>query len=421
MASKLQTRLAASAAAAVLLAGLAACGDDEETDVTSAPPAATGEQQAGNASALTPIEYPDPFTGVRAAGGHMPMTAAALAKGFASGPAADEDTDAAKLRADLTYLLSEHVYLAGLGINTALVAGPDDAKTGAALATLDKNSVALADMVGKVATDDQRTAFLAAWRAHIEDFVDYASAKTEAGERKEVKDLDAYEDAAGELLADITRDAIAADAVSKSLDTHVKSLLETIDAMKDGDTKAYDLLYDAAGHMPMTAAALAAAFDKAGKVAGDPNSDGAELRAGLTGLLTGHVYMAGTAVFTAYTAEGGAESEAFKAAAGALKQNTTDLTEAVGSVAADAEQDFNKAWAAHIADFVAYAQAAATDDAAAKAKELADLDGYTAAAGELFNQASDGDIPADAVADSLKEHVRQLAGTIDALAKALTA
>lgn len=421
--SKLQTRLAATAAAMVMVGGLAACGGDE--DDVAAPPAATETQAPETAapeeaSALVPVEYADPFAGAREAAGHMPMTATALATGFAEANDIEgADTDAAQLRADLTYLLSEHVYLAGLGINTALVAGPTDPKTEAALATLDENSVALADAVGTVADDEQREAFLTAWRDHINDFVAYATAEDDAGREDALANLDAYRTAAGELLATITGDAVGAEAVASELETHVDSLIETIDAMVAGDTEAYELLYAAAGHMPMTAAALAGAFAEAGDVAGDTASEGADLRAGLTGLLTGHVYMAGTAVFTAYTADGGAEGEAFTAAAEALGQNTADLTAAVASVAPDVEEDFNTAWAAHIDDFVMYAVGAAESDTAMKQAALANLDAYRESAGALFEEASDGAISADAVAESLSTHVETLAGTIDALAAAL--
>ncbi|MGQ0843626.1 MAG: hypothetical protein ACT4QF_05785 [Sporichthyaceae bacterium] len=421
----LHSRLAASAAAVVLAAGLTACGGGDEAEVGQNPPASSGEQPgtgAANASALTPAQYSDPFTGARAAAEHMPMTATALATGFAQAKKLDGvDTAAAKLRSDLTYLLSEHVYLAGIGINTALVAGATDAKTEAALEALDKNSVALADAVGQVGTTEDRDAFLQAWRGHIDDFVAYATAKDEAAEQKELDDLDAYRQSAGELFEKVTEDAISADAVATTLDTHVETLTAAIDAMKDGETSAYPRLYKAAEHMPKAAAALAQAFDKAGDVAGDPGAAGAKLRADLSGLLVGHVYMAGTAVFTAYTAEGGANGAAFTAAAQALGQNTADLTAAVKSVNADAEKQFDDAWKAHIDDFVAYAKAASTQDAAGKTKELADLDAYRANAGKLFQTASGGAIEADAVAESLKEHVQQLAGTIDALAVALVA
>jgi hypothetical protein len=424
----LSTRLTAVSAAAVLAAGLTACGggDSAESDNAAAPPAAestmaspTAEATA-SAGALTPEQFDDPFVGARKAAEHMPMTATALATGFAKATdAAGVDSDAAKLRSDLTYLLSEHVYLAGLGINTALVTSPSDPKTEAALAALDENSVALSEAVGSVSDDASKEAFLQAWRSHIKDFVSYATAKDSAGEKAAEKNLDAYRESAGKLFDKVTKGAVPASAVEKTLETHVDSLLAAVDDMKAGKSTAYDKLYEAAGHMPMTAAALSKGFAKAADISGDTDSAGSELRAGLTGLLTGHVYLAGTAVFTAYTDEGGATGKPFEAAAATLAQNTDDLTEAVGKAAPEQKKAFNQAWTSHIEDFVAYAQAAAKGDQSAKDKELADLDGYRGSAGKLFETATKGALPADAVSESLGTHVESLAGTIDALAKAL--
>ncbi len=109
--------------------------------------------------------------------------------------------------------------------------------------------------------------------------------------------------------------------------------------------------------MSMSAAVLATGIDKATKMAGNPNSAAAGLRADLTRMLTDHVYLAGVAVFTAYTADGGLDGTAFKAAAGALDENTVELSKAVGSVAGKAnEKVFLQVWRSHINDFVTYAK-----------------------------------------------------------------
>lgn len=168
----------------------------------------------------------------------------------------------------------------------------------------------------------------------------------------------------------------------------------------------------------MSAKAFATGIVQATEMEGDPNDAASELRSGLTSLLNGHDYLAGIAVFTAYTA--GADSEAFKAAAGALDENSVELSKAVGSVAgAENEKTFLQVWRSHIQDFVAYAVAAAGDDTAGKNKELADLAAYTDNAGAFFEKITSGALMKDDVSSALKTHVETTAGAIDSLRAAL--
>src|SRR3954452_10772372 len=73
---------------------------------------------------------------------------------------------AADLRAGLTSLLTEHVYLAGIALT----------KGGPAVATLDDNSKALSKAIASVYGDDAGKQFLALWRKHIGFFVAYKKA-----------------------------------------------------------------------------------------------------------------------------------------------------------------------------------------------------------------------------------------------------
>jgi hypothetical protein len=80
-------------------------------------------------------------------------------------------TTAAELRAGLTNLLEEHVYLAGITTGTALAGGDMTPPA----ETLDKNSVALSAAIGSVYGDAAGEQFLSLWRDHIEMFVDYTN------------------------------------------------------------------------------------------------------------------------------------------------------------------------------------------------------------------------------------------------------
>jgi hypothetical protein len=153
---------------------------------------------------------------------------------------------------------------------------------------------------------------------------------------------------------------------------------------------------------------------------GDPNDEASTLRTQLTAALQEHVYLAAITVFTAYTTEGGTESEAFQAAAATLDANSVALSEAVGSLAGEENGTaFLELWREHIGYFVDYAGAVATGDHGAADMALTELDDYRGRAGAFFEEVSAGELPADAVAEGLAMHVQTLAGAIDSLNEAL--
>ena len=413
-----------AAALSVSLLSIAACGSNAEsgdktaTEKKSSSPSATMANHG-----LKPTSTGNPFADARTAASHMPMTAAALATGISQAANVEGNvaSPAAELRAGLTHLLQEHVYLAGIAVATAYHAGADSDEFKAAAATVDENSVEVSKAVGSVAGGENEKAFLQSWRSHVNDFVSYAVAakgKDEAGKKKAVDNLLAYAKQQGVFFMKITGGALPKDAVEKEFVTHITSLAGAVDAFAAGDADAYDKLKAAAEHMPMTAQALSGGIVKAAKIEGDPNDAASELCTGLTSLLNGHEYLAAITVFTAYTA--GADSAAFKAAGAALDDNSVELSKAVGSVAgAENEMAFLQLWRAHIEDFVAYAVAAAGNDEVGKQKELADLDAYRQNAGAFFDKITKGALPKDDVAALLKTHVEATAGAIDSLKAAL--
>ncbi|HUF33719.1 MAG TPA: hypothetical protein VMN58_10990, partial [Acidimicrobiales bacterium] len=107
------------------------------------------------------------------------------------------DTGAADLRAGLTALLQEHVYLAGTAIATAVGDGGDleAPATASAVATLDQNSVALSEAISSVYGEAGGEQFLALWRDHIGFFVEYTLAGAggdQAGQDQARAELDGY-------------------------------------------------------------------------------------------------------------------------------------------------------------------------------------------------------------------------------------
>ncbi|MFL6155614.1 MAG: hypothetical protein ACJ72D_05980 [Marmoricola sp.] len=140
----------------------------------------------------------------------------------------------------------------------------------------------------------------------------------------------------------------------------------------------------------------------------------AELRAGLTDLLTQHVYLAGIALKTAVDKGGNLKDPAVVAAVNTLDGNSVALSKAIGSAYPAAEKPFLQSWRQHIGFFVNYTLGKATKNTAMATKAKKDLDGYRTSFGQLIHSVVP-ELPADAVAKELIPHVQTLLDTIDAL------
>ena len=171
------------------------------------------------------------------------------------------DDGASTLRAGLTSLLQEHVYLTGIVVETAVDAGGDltGEEVTAAIATLDENTVALADAVGSVAGEENGQAFLELWRQHIGFFVDYTLGEATGNEEMKAQaltDLEGYEQAAGAFFEEITGGEIVAADLIAGLEMHVSTLTLAIDGMVASDPAAFSDLRKAGQHMPNAALLL---------------------------------------------------------------------------------------------------------------------------------------------------------------------
>ncbi len=169
------------------------------------------------------------------------------------------NSDGANLRAQLTALLADHVYLAAAAIDQALADGGDltTADVQAAVAILDENSVEVAALVGSAYPDAEQP-FLDSWRSHIPFFVNYTLGEATGDAElsaQAVEDLNGYAVSFGQLINSVVPE-LPAEAVQAELEMHAVSLLAAIDANIAGDPEYFSLLKEAAGHMPMTATAL---------------------------------------------------------------------------------------------------------------------------------------------------------------------
>ena len=143
------------------------------------------------------------------------------------------------------------------------------------------------------------------------------------------------------------------------------------------------------------------------------NSDGAALRAALTGLLYDHVYLAAAAIDQALADGGDLTTDDVAAAVAALDENSVEVAALVGSVYPDAEQPFLDSWRSHIPFFVNYTLGEATGDAELSAQAVEDLNGYAVSFGQLINSVVP-ELPAEAVKAELEIHAVSLLAAIDA-------
>jgi hypothetical protein len=403
-------RTALGVVALALVTGLAGCG-------SSGPKIPVG---APKASSLVPVSTGDPYADLRTAAGKVPAEALTLAGGIAKGAkvSGDAGSNSADLRARLTALLTEHVYLTGALVATLYHFGDNTAGVQKAGAAVDANATDLAALIGTISPAKQ-AAFLEAWRAHDVDLLAYANgakANDATAKHNAANNLLDYAKNAGQFFSDLTGGTLSASGVQADLVTHISSLTAAIDAMAASAPDGLTKLKTAADHMADSAQLLASGVARSANVTGDSTSPAAKLRADLTGLLTAHVYLAGLAVFTAYSTTGGTEGIAFSNATDTLDINSQDLATVLGGAAGKDKQDaFLQVWRLQVDAFVAYAKADATDDAKARNTALSNLDAARHAIGKFFADLSNGSLSEDDVAAALTDSMTTLTGAVDSL------
>jgi hypothetical protein len=143
-----------------------------------------------------------------------------------------------------------------------------------------------------------------------------------------------------------------------------------------------------------------------------PSSDtkAADLRSGLVSLGVEHMMLTDQAVSAALDGTGNAS-----ATGAALYKNGTNIGAAVGSVyGKDAETTFNTVWKLHLDEFVKYAVASKSGDAAGKQAALDTIDNqYTKPLAQYLAKANPN-LPEKVLESSLREHVQMTAQMIDA-------
>ena len=326
------------------------------------------------------------------------------------------DGGAADLRTKLDLALGEHIILASKATGAAL--GGRDKDFAAYGELLNTNGTEIGETIGTAYGSDAKDAFNGIWSAHNGFFVDYTTGvakKDKAMQDKAVEDLTTiYVPEFSKFIADAT--GLPEDAVASLTTDHVLQTKAIVDAQADKDwDAAYEAIRKAYAHMAMIgdaiAPAVAAKFPD--KFSGDPSNKGVDLRVGLNQLLQEHLYLASFATDAAL----GGRNDEFAAAGDALNTNGTDLGAAIGGLYGDAAKDqWNQIWSAHNGFFVDYTTGVATDDMAKMDKAVEDLTTvYVPQFAEFLAGATD--LPKDALADLLAEHVVTTKAVVDAQKK----
>jgi hypothetical protein len=334
-------------------------------------------------------------------------------------------TGASTLRAGLTALLDEHVYLASLATGAALRGDTKgfDAYAAALNGPTNSNTADIVAAITSAYGADVGKAFDGLWRSngHIPAFVAYTqgvAANDRAKQDKALSDLLGYAKTFGETMNQVNSN-LPASGVEDAIKMHATTLKAVIDAQKAGDQpKVYSALRTAYHHMDEFAATLAGATAAKfpAKFDGDAGSKAATLRAGMTSLLHEHVFLAASATGAALRGD----TKGFDAAAAALNgptnSNTADIVAAITSAyGADVGKAFDGLWRSngHIPAFVAYTQGVAANDKAKQDKALGDLLGYAKTFGVTMNSVN-SNLPAAGVEDAITMHATTLKAVIDA-------
>ncbi|MBD8504979.1 copper amine oxidase [Hoyosella sp. G463] len=324
----------------------------------------------------------------------------------------DSSVTAEELRIILERQLGQHAMLAVEAMRAGVAGQP---QFDAAAASLGQNTEDLTESIRLVYGDEAAGQFNELWSNHIGFFVDFTVGLAEDDQQAQdeaIQRLDQYRADFGGFLDGATDGELPANAVADLLQMHVDQLVEQVRAYAAGDyTTAAAQTREAYAHMFGTAQGLAGAISTTQDgITGSVENQAIDLRSGLGQQLGEHAQLAVQAMRAGVT--GG---EDFEALAGALNENTQDLTASISGVfGEEGGQAFMEMWSDHIDFFVQYTVGVAEEDEQAQEDALERLSQYRQDFSQFLDTASNGNIPADVVADGLQTHVNQLVAQIDA-------
>jgi hypothetical protein len=322
------------------------------------------------------------------------------------------------LRAQLEQLLGQHAILT-VRLTRARLRGDEDLAQTADEA-LSKNAADLAAPIGAVYGAEAAETFEQAWFNHITYVFNYARgvADDDAAVKSEARNqLDDYVTDLSEFLAEATHQAMPVEVVAEELRMHVGHLLEQVDAYAAEDyERAFQLERESYAQMFPLGKALATGIvtGEGAQLPAEFDSPAAALQSQLGMTLGEHAELAVDAMRSGISG-----LPDFPAAAGALDQNTSELTGMIESVfGAESARSFQALWGDHIDAFVAYTQALAGKDEAAQEAAQARLTGFNSDFAQFLSTATQGRLDTAALADAFVMHEEMLLRQINEYAAA---
>ena len=329
-----------------------------------------------------------------------------------------EQPSPVELRAQLEQLLGQHAILT-VRLTRARLRGDEDLAQSADEA-LSKNAADIAAPIGAVYGAEAAETFEQAWFNHVTSVFNYARgvADDDAAVMSETRrQLDGYVTDLSVYLSEATHQAIPAEVVAEELRMHVNLLLEQVDAYAAEDyERAFQLERETYAHMFPVGKALAAGIvtGDGGELPADFDSPAAELQSQLGMTLGEHAELAVDAMRSGISG-----LPDFPAAAGALDQNTNELTGMIESVfGPESAPSFQTLWSDHIDAFVAYTQALAGKDEAAQEAAQARLTGFNSDFAQFLSTSTQGRLETAALADAFVMHEQMLMQQINEYAAA---
>lgn len=350
-------------------------------------------------------------------------------------------TEAAALRAELTALLREDVNLTAYTSQTAVASGFDSEATRAAIEVLHHSGRTLTQTIAAVSgrgdsehgpNEIQR--FQREWSDYTEYFVAYiegAVASDESVKTEALRNLHEVEEKLAEVIADLTQEIVSVAEAHGLLGEHTGLVTTMIDTIAEKDPAAPKEILLAAeaaqgrageitrGLVMVPNQRVGGAEGAGGeRTGGDPISEGATLRADLTGYLVQHIEQ--TLTMAHLVSVAGPNSARTKTAIETMHTNMEHLAGEIRAVYGEkAAGEFTELYEAHLEALVDHAESAATQTSAATttpapsdfAKKFADL----------ANRLTDGNLSQHRFEKAVSDQLHTVEAAIETVAKPSTA
>lgn len=387
--------LPALATAAALATLLGACGTDPNNPTQSAP---------------TPL----------------PPTASAGAGTKTNGAA----TEAARFRAELTALFREEASLTAYVAQTAAASGFQSPQTEAAIETLHHSGAKLTDKIAAVAGDEdsklgksEGARLRSAWEEYVGHLVHYVKAAVteEATLKGEIRtSIYAVEEDLSVIIADITDHTVSEQEAHGLVSGHTGLTTSMIDAIAKAEPSApTNIVQTGRGGDEIAKSlsrALAIKFPE--HLPGDATSEGAALRAHLTGLLAQHV--AQTVAVAHLMDAAGSGSERTNAAIRSLHTNMDELAGEIETIyGKKMAEEFTKLYERHIKSLVSFAKRGAQQGPAPLSPTGSSQ--FAKKFTEFASRLTDGNLEKKSFERAVTEQVEAVKTAIESVAKDDTA